>query len=77
MDIHIANTLIYLKGHSDEAIRQGVERSLRRDPGVVSVGLPSGREHLVMVGFDPAVTNSLNLIHRAESSGIHARLVGF
>lgn len=78
MNVDIANMMLYIKGSTDHTIREGVERTLRRDPGVIAVGLPhAGRDHLVMVGYNPRKTSGAFLVKRAEASGVHAKAVGF
>lgn len=63
----VKNLLIFIKGQADDGLRRGLERVLRRVPGVISVGLPRGKLHLVTVGYDPRQTDGLRLLQLAET----------
>ncbi len=45
--------------------------------GVVSVRLGDQRPHLLIVGFNPEKTKSLNVLSGVQNSGVHAQLIGW
>jgi hypothetical protein len=61
---------------SEEAILS-IERDVRTDDGVISVGHRPGQSHLMMVVYDPDVAPAASLLHSFQDRGLHAQLVGF
>ena len=45
--------------------------------GVVSAELPDQQPHLMIVGYNPETTKSLQVLDGVKQSGVHAQLVGW
>jgi len=67
--IHINETL------SKEQLAS-LENAMRQIDGVVSPRFNPGKEHLLMIAFDPTKTSSAVLLSKARAAGYTAQLVG-
>lgn len=72
--------LVDVTVHVDETLpqeaRQRVEERLRGVDGVVSVALHEEHAHLVVVEYNPDLTNSQTILHNVRDMGVHAELIG-
>ncbi len=66
--------------HIDEALNDrelaNLERAIRSDFGVVSVGHNEDR-HMVFVLYDPEVLRGKDILNRVTNQGFHGELIGF
>lgn len=66
--------------HIDETLNQdqlsALENAMRKIDGVVSPRFNAGKEHLLMIVFDPDKTSSAVLLGKARAAGYTAQLVG-
>ncbi|HEX9592734.1 MAG TPA: hypothetical protein VGB12_05225 [bacterium] len=67
--VHIDETL----GHDRLKDLEGVIRS---DPGVIAVGFRDDKPHLMVVQYDPELTQATRILHRVTDQGVHAELIG-
>jgi hypothetical protein len=72
----VSDILIHIDENLDEQQRKSLEESMREINGVVAPRFNSGKEHLLLVAFNPAVTSTAALLARVESHGYNAQLVG-
>jgi hypothetical protein len=76
MDINLATVMLHIQEPLDERLKKNLEDTMREDACVVSVGIPERTPQVMMVAYNPACTNSANVLRRAASTGLHATLVG-
>jgi len=76
MDIPISDVVI----HIDETLSRDeltkLENTVREDECVISASVPAGREHMMLVAYNPDCTSATDLLSRVTRQGIHAELVG-
>ena len=76
MDIPIADVMI----HIDETLSHDalikIENTVREDECVISASVPAGKEHLMLVAYNPDCTTATNILTKVNKQGIHAELVG-
>ncbi|WP_372522120.1 ATP-binding protein [Sulfuricaulis sp.] len=76
MDIPIADVMI----HIDEALPRDalmkLEYTVREDECVISASVPAGKEHMMLVAYNPDCTSATDILARVNKQGIHAELVG-
>jgi len=77
-NMHIANVTLHIDEDLDQPQREHMEEGFRTLDGVVSVHMAHGpAAHLVVVGYDPEVANSQDLLGTVEAQGHHGELIGF
>ena len=67
--VHVDETL----SHDELKDLEGVIRS---EPGVITVGFHDDKPHLIVVQFDPELTQATRILQRVIDHGVHAELVG-
>jgi len=72
----ISDVMIHINESLDEEARTSLEDAMRKIEGVVSPRFNAGKEHLLVIAFDPAMTNSAALLKKARAAGYTAQLVG-
>lgn len=75
-DIKLADVMIHIDADINDTIRNQVEASLRGLEDVVSVSMPEGKRHLVIVQYNPDKTNSGVLLAAVREMAGHAELIG-
>lgn len=75
-DITLVDVTIHIDKDTDAATRQKVEAALRGIDGVVSVHMPEGETHLVVVEYNPDATKSTVLLAAVREIAGHAELIG-
>jgi hypothetical protein len=77
MNIQIADFML----HIDEPLTLDrllkLQEVVRENDSVISVGLPAGKSHLMMVAYNPQRGSAVDILERVEREGCHAELVGF
>jgi hypothetical protein len=76
MDINLATVMLHIQEPLDELSRRRLEDTMREDACVVSVGMPDNPPRSILIAYNPACTNSENILRRATRTGLHAKLVG-
>ncbi len=76
MDIQLVDVTLHIDENLDKPGRNKIEENLRAINGVVSVHNPDERPHLVVVEYNPEVTNSQAVLKCVTSEGVHAELIG-
>ncbi|MCB1861665.1 MAG: ATP-binding protein [Gammaproteobacteria bacterium] len=76
MDIQLADVTIHIDKDVATEERSGIEAALRGVEGVVSVRNTVERSHLFLVEYNPARTNSQELLSTVKGKYGHAELVG-
>lgn len=72
----VSDVMIHINEPLDPEARAALEAAMRQVEGVVSPGFNPGKEHLLIVTFDPEVIHASTLLERVRASGYSAQLVG-
>ncbi len=72
----ICDVMIHFDANLSEAQRADMEETIRRRAGVVAVRFNPGKNHLLVVAFDPAQVRSVDLLAEATAQGYTAQLIG-
>ena len=66
--------------HVDDALgeprRQDIEHAIEEEQGVSGAHFADRRPHLMVVEYDPEVTNSMKILERVNHQSVHAELIG-
>jgi hypothetical protein len=73
----LTDVVIHVNENLDDAGVCGVEREIRAHSGVISAAHHPGRNHLVVVTYDAAITRAASLLAPLKGRGFHAQLIGF
>jgi hypothetical protein len=76
MEINMADVTLHVNETRSKADREQLEGMLRALDGVVSVANHDERPHLMVVEYNPDMTDSSSILTTARDSGIHAQLIG-
>jgi hypothetical protein len=74
--MNISDIMIHINESLDEEARMSLENSMRNIEGVISPRFNSGKEHLLLIAFDPGKTNTKVLLENTRAAGYTAQLVG-
>jgi len=72
----ISDVMIHIKESLNSQARTSLEEEMRQIDGVVSPHFSPGRDHLLLIAFNPEQTSSATLLARARAAGYTAQLVG-
>jgi hypothetical protein len=72
----IADVMIHINEPLSVAARSSLEETMRQIEGVVAPRFNPGKEHLLVVAFDPEKANAAALLEKAREAGYTAQLVG-
>jgi hypothetical protein len=73
MNIRYTNVIVHVSGSFDTGQRAGLEQSL---PGVGRAVVSPWAERLVLVDYDPLITDSRHILETVRDRGLAAQLVG-
>ena len=74
--MNISDVMIHINESLDTEARSSLENSMREIEGVVSPRFNAGKEHLLVVAYDPEKTTTLDLLEKTRAAGYTAQLVG-
>lgn len=74
--MNVADVLIHLDEMLSSPQRAALEDSMRLMEGVIAPRFNPGKEHLLLVAFDPEMTSTAALLARVQSCGYRAQLIG-
>ncbi|MBS4097279.1 MAG: hypothetical protein KGZ83_10650 [Sulfuricella sp.] len=72
----ICDVMIHFDASLSESRRAGLEETIRGQNGVIAARFNPGREHLLVVAFDPVQVRAAALLAEARGAGYTAQLVG-
>jgi hypothetical protein len=72
----VSDILIHINQDLNEQQRMALEESMREIDGVVAPRFNPGKDHLLLVAFNPAKTSTDALLAKVQSFGYNAQLVG-
>ena len=76
MNTTFNEVVVHITERLDDATFEDLERGIRQDRGVVSVGRQPAHAHLMVVVYDSAVARASSILHNFHERGLHAQLVG-
>ena len=76
MDIPIADVMIHIDETLPRDALTKLENTVREDECVISASVPTGKEHMMLVAYNPDCTTATDILSRVSKQGIHAELVG-
>lgn len=60
----------------DEQNRQRVEHAMKKAEGIERAHFNDKRQHLLLVGYDPAQTSSTKILNLVKQQNLNAQLIG-
>lgn len=74
--MNISDIMIHINESLSEEARTSLEDAMRKVEGVVSPRFNAGKQHLLVIAYDPEKTNSAVLLGKARAAGYTVQLVG-
>ena len=74
--MNITDLMIHINEPLSVEARSSLEEAMRQIEGVVALRFNPGKEHLLVVAFDPEKLNKAVLLATARAAGYTAQLVG-
>lgn len=68
--------LIHIDDALDAAARGTLERDAAQTAGVLGARFCTGRDHLLLIAYDPAATRAGTVLKGIRGRGLRAQLVG-
>ena len=75
-DITLTDVTFHIDSEMDSGTRTRLEDGLRKLRGVISVHMPSDKPHLVVVEYEPELTNSTHLLAMVRELAGKAEMIG-
>jgi hypothetical protein len=73
---HVNNSVIvHIDELLDEQNRENVESIVEQVNGVTNAHFNETRHHLMVVDYDPKITNSSTILNRVKRQHLHAQLI--
>jgi hypothetical protein len=76
MDTTLNEVVVHINESLDDAAFSELEKGIRLDQGVVSVGRQANQDHLMVVVYDSEVARASSILHNFRERGLHAQLIG-
>lgn len=73
--MNFTDIMIHINETLSEESRTALEDTMRKVDGVVSPRFNAGKEHLLMIAFDPDKTKAIALLEKTRAAGYTAQLV--
>lgn len=70
------DVVVHLNEDVDDATLDELEQSIRERQGVISVGHQPGQKHLLLVMYNAAAMQAIDILGPFRKRGLHAQLVG-
>lgn len=77
MDIPIADVMIHIDETLSKDALMKLTDKVREDECVISASVPPGKEHMMLVAYNPDCITATDILTKVNKQGIHAELVGF
>ncbi|HVC13070.1 MAG TPA: hypothetical protein VNE59_15620 [Burkholderiales bacterium] len=74
--MNISDVMIHINETLSEEARTSLENTMRNVEGVISPRFNAGKEHLLMIAFDPEKTTAAVLLDKTRGAGYTAQLIG-
>lgn len=76
MDQKLVDIILHLDETIDHHNREQLQDSLRALDGVMTADSHDEKPHLIVIGYDPDVVASSQILSHVQHSGIHAEMIG-
>ena len=76
MSINISDIMIHINETLGAEARSALEEKMREIEGVIAPRFNPGKDHLLVVAFNPEKTSTATLLAKARASGYTAQLIG-
>ena len=74
--MNICDVMIHINESLSKEARSSLENAMRKVEGVISPGFNPGKEHLLVIAYNPEKTSTAALLEKAREAGYTAQLVG-
>ena len=74
--MNVSDILIHINESLNQQQRSALEEAVRQIEGVVAPRFNPGKEHLLLVAFNPDVARTATLLTKVQSFGYNAQLIG-
>lgn len=74
--MNVVDILIHIKSKLDDHKRSVLVSELRTQSGVIAPRFVPNKKHLLIVAYNPGMTNTGSLISKITGLGVEASLVG-
>ena len=75
-EIKLTDVTIHIDKETDADTREKVETALRQLQGTISVHMPEENHHLIVVEYNPDITNSTHMLTTVRELAGHAEMIG-
>lgn len=74
--MNISDVMVHVNESLSPEIRYALEEEMREMEGVIAPRFNAGEEHLLEIAYNPDRVAAIDLLHKVESHGYHAQLIG-
>jgi hypothetical protein len=74
--MNISDVMIHINESLNVEARTSLEEAMRQIEGVVAPRFSPGKEHLLVVAYNPEETSTAALLEKARAAGYTAQLIG-
>ena len=75
-DINVVDVTLHIDNDLDATVRTAIDKELRSLNGVISVGMPDNKPHLVEVAYNPDNVKAEHIAHSIHELAGHVELIG-
>ena len=72
----ISDVMIHINETLSAEARSSLEEDMRKIEGVIAPRFNPGKDHLMVIAFNPDKTGTAALLEKARSAGYTAQLIG-
>ncbi|MDP2782967.1 MAG: hypothetical protein Q8O38_00035 [Sulfurimicrobium sp.] len=72
----ISDIMIHIDQALSEEDKRALEEKMRAIPGVIAPRFNAGRDHLLLVAFDPERVKTAAMLDSVRADGYQAQLIG-
>jgi len=76
MSEKMADVTMHIDEDTSHEQREQLRDHLLQRDGVLAAAYHDEKPHLMVIGYDPEIINSADFLDIAQSSGLHAELIG-
>lgn len=76
MNTSISDVMIHINESISVEARSALEEAMREIEGVIAPRFNPGKDHLLVIAFNPEKTSTAALLAKARATGYTAQLIG-
>lgn len=76
MNTSISDVMIHINETLSAEARSSLEEDMRQIEGVIAPRFNPGKDHLLVIAFNPEKTGTAALLSKARAAGYTAQLIG-